>query len=270
MIEFDDVSYEYRTAEGTVRALTRVSTSVAPGELVCVLGPNGSGKSTFARLTNGLLHPATGSVVVDGMHTGEQRHEWDVRSRVGLVFQNPDNQIVATTVAEDVAFGPENLGVERAVMAERVERALLTVGLWGMEDREPHTLSGGQKQRLAIAGALALEPAYLVLDEPTAMLDLQGRTDVLEVISALAESGTGVVHVTHHLADAAVADRVLVLVAGRAAYDGPPDTLLADVDTLARFGLSMPPIGRLAAALRDAGVHVPIRALSAEGLVEAL
>lgn len=270
MIEFIDVGYEYRTAERPVAALRGVSTTLSPGELVCVLGPNGSGKSTLARLANGLLRPGHGSVIVDGTGTDDRSREWDVRSRVGLVFQNPDNQIVGTTVEEDVAFGPENLGVEREVMRERVTRALETVGLAGLEQREPHTLSGGQKQRLAIAGALALSPAYLVLDEPTAMLDLQGRTDVLEVLGALRDRGAGIMHITHHLADAAAADRVLVLAAGSVAYDGAPSRLLGDSAMLDALGLTLPPVGRLAAALRDAGVPVPSDALTAERVVAGL
>jgi energy-coupling factor transport system ATP-binding protein len=270
MIEFIDVSYEYRTAERPVAALRGVSTTLSPGELVCVLGPNGSGKSTLARLANGLLRPGHGSVIVDGIGTDDRSREWDVRSRVGLVFQNPDNQIVGTTVEEDVAFGPENLGVEREVMRERVTRALETVGLAGLEQREPHTLSGGQKQRLAIAGALALSPAYLVLDEPTAMLDLQGRTDVLEVLGTLRDQGTGIMHITHHLADAATADRVLVLAAGSVAYDGAPSRLLGDLAMLDALGLTLPPVGRLAAALRGRGVPVPSDALTAERVVTGL
>jgi len=270
MIAFDDVGYEYELPGGTVTALRHVTTSLAPGEFVCVLGANGSGKSTFARLSNGLLRPASGTVTVDGMRTDDPVYEWDVRSRVGLVFQNPDNQIVGTTVEEDVAFGPENLGVERQEMRERVDAALRTVGLAGLESREPHTLSGGQKQRLAIAGALALAPAYLVLDEPTAMLDLQGRSDVLEVLAALRDQGTGILHITHHLADASTADRVLVLDAGSVAYDGPPGSLFEDTGLLARCGLALPPVGELAAALRDAGVPVPADALVAERVVAAL
>lgn len=270
MIEFIDVGFEYRTGEGPVVALSHVSTTLAPGELVAVLGPNGSGKSTLARLSNGLLYPSTGSVVVDSLDTTDPAHDWDVRSRVGLVFQNPDNQIVATTVEEDVAFGPENLGTEPASIRERVTHALETVGLVGYEEREPHTLSGGEKQRLAIAGALALAPAYLVLDEPTAMLDLQGRADVLEVLANLRDRGTGIMHVTHHLADASAADRVLVLSKGSIAYDGPPAGLLEDTAALARYGLVLPPVGHLAAALRDLGVPVPGEALTAEQLVAEL
>ncbi|MBW6467886.1 MAG: energy-coupling factor transporter ATPase [Coriobacteriia bacterium] len=270
MIEFIDVAYEYRTAGGSVPALRGVSTTLAPGELVTVLGPNGSGKSTLARLANGLLHPSEGRVVVDTIDSTDAARVWDVRSRVGLVFQNPDNQIVATTVEEDVAFGPENLGVERESMHQRVRNALATVGLSGLEQREPHTLSGGQKQRLAIAGALALAPAYLVLDEPTAMLDLQGRADVIDVLGRLRDAGTGIMHITHHLADAAAADRVLVLTGGSVVYDGVPATLLADTRLMQRCGLTLPPVGRLAEELRAAGVDVPPDALTAESVVAAL
>ncbi|HET6497550.1 MAG TPA: ATP-binding cassette domain-containing protein, partial [Coriobacteriia bacterium] len=252
MIEFLGVGYSYPAPDGPVPAVREITTAVAPGELVCVLGPNGSGKSTLARLANGLLRPSTGGVVVDGMSTDEPGRVWDVRSRVALVFQNPDNQIVATTVEDDVAFGPENLGIDRMLMRHRVASALETVGLTGLEAREPHTLSGGQKQRLAIAGALAMAPRYLVLDEPTSMLDLQGRADVLAVLATLREQGVGIIHVTHHLVDIQVADRVLVLSDGSLAYDGPPSRLLSSGDTLASLGLTLPPIGRLAASLREA------------------
>ncbi len=270
MIEFIDVTFEYQSSGGSVPALRGVSTTLSPGELVTVLGPNGSGKSTLARLANGLLHPSGGRVIVENIDTGDAEHIWDIRSRVGLVFQNPDNQIVATTVVEDVAFGPENLGIDPPLMRRRVARALESVGLDGLEEREPHTLSGGQKQRLAIAGTLALDPAYLVLDEPTAMLDLQGRSDVLDVLATLRDRGTGIMHITHHLADAAAADRVLVLVAGSIVYDGVPERLLGDEDMLARCGLTVPPIGRLAAELRASGVPVPPDALTAESVVAGL
>jgi energy-coupling factor transport system ATP-binding protein len=270
MIEFIDTGYEYRTAGGSVPALRGVSTTLSPGELVTVLGPNGSGKSTLARLANGLFHPSGGRVIVDGIDSLDEDRVWDVRSRVGLVFQNPDNQIVATTVEEDVAFGPENLGVDRRSMHERVASALQSVGLEGLEQREPHTLSGGQKQRLAIAGALALAPAYLVLDEPTAMLDLQGRSDVLAVLARLRDGGTGIMHITHHLADAAASDRVLVLAEGSVLYDGVPSRLLTDEELLGRCELTLPPIGRLAAELRAAGVPVPADAFTAESVVTVL
>ncbi len=269
MIEFAGVTFAYPSPGGDVVALRSVSLSVAPGESVAVLGANGSGKSTLALLANGLRLPREGSVLVDGMDTSDGAHVWDVRIRVGLVLQNPDNQIVATTVEEDVAFGPENLGVEPELIRERVARALETVGLGGLEGREPHHLSGGQRQRLAIAGALALEPAYLVLDEPTAMLDLQGRADVLGVLDTLRERGTGILHITHHLADAARADRVVVLDRGEVALSGTPVEVFAE-ESLSSLGLAAPPIGELADALRAAGVPVPAAAYTAESVVEAL
>lgn len=270
MIEFVDVGYSYRSSGGAVPALRGVSMSVAAGEMVCVLGRNGSGKSTLARLANGLLHPSSGTVTVDGIPTHEPDRVWDVRSRVGIVFQNPDNQIVATTVEDDVAFGPENLGVAPMLMRERVASALATVGLSGLESREPHTLSGGQKQRLAIAGALAMAPRYLVCDEPTSMLDLQGRIDVLSVLDVLRGQGVGIVHVTHHLADVRVADRVVVLADGSLVFDGTPAELLSDSGHLTSLGLSLPPIATFAMSLREAGLPVPPGALSAEEVVAGL
>ncbi len=270
MIEFSDVTYEYPAAERGITALAGVSLTLAPGEHVAVLGANGSGKSTLVRLANGLLRPASGSVIVDGDDTRDAAGVWDIRSRVGVVFQNADNQIVATTVEEDVAFGPENLGVPVPEMRRRVDGALAAVGLTGLESREPHQLSGGQKQRLAIAGVLALEPDYLVLDEPTSMLDLQGRADVLAAVEMQREAGRGILHVTHHLADAASADRVIVLDAGRIVFDAPPAGLLSDKSALAALGVALPPIGRLAAELRARGVSVPYEAMSAESVAAAL
>ncbi len=270
MIEFSDVTYVYPSAERDVAALDGVSFSLAPGEHVAVLGANGSGKSTLVRLANGLIRPTSGLVTIDGDDTRDVGAMWDVRSRVGVVFQNADNQIVATTVEEDVAFGPENLGVPVGEIRRRVDDALAAVGLTGLESREPHQLSGGQKQRLAIAGVLALEPAYLVLDEPTSMLDLQGRADVLAAVEHQRRAGRGILHVTHHLADAAAADRVIGLEAGRIVFEGPPGVVLADEDGLESLGVALPPVGRLAAELRSRGVAVPYEAMSAESVAAAL
>jgi len=194
---------------------------------------------------NGLLVPDFGSVSVDGLSTASAEDIWEIRRRVGMVFQNPDNQIVGTFAEEDVAFGPENLGLPRDELRVRVDSALASVGLTGVERREPHLLSGGQKQRLAIAGALALDPEYMVLDEPTAMLDPVGRSDVLCVMDALRSRGTGIVHITHQLADAARADRAVVLDAGLVVYEGSPSGLLGDASLLASLGLDMPPGGRM-------------------------
>jgi energy-coupling factor transport system ATP-binding protein len=268
VIELIDVGFTYGGAE--TPALAAVSLTVRPGETVALLGPNGSGKSTLARLANALMLPDTGQVLVDGMDTRDPSFVWTIRSRVGYVQQNPDNQIVGGVVEEDVAFGPENLGVDPPEIRRRVDAALAAVGLTGLERREPHLLSEGQKQRLAIAGALALEPAYLVLDEPTAMLDAEGRADVLRVLDALRERGVGMLHITHSLADVANADRLVVLNDGRVVFEGAPQDLLADPGLARSFGLEVPPIAVVAAELRSAGVPVHAGALDAEALVEAL
>lgn len=268
MIELVDVTFTYPGA-GTP-ALAGVSLTLAPGELVAVVGANGSGKSTLARLCDGLLLPCSGTVLVDGMDTRDGSRAYDVRSRVGLVLQDPDDQIVGTVVEEDVAFGPENLGVPREELRRRVDEAIAAVGLTGLERREPHLLSEGQKQRLAFAGALAMQPAYLVADEPTAMLDPNGRADVLAILGRLVAGGTGVVHVTHRLADLASASRVVALAAGRIAYAGEPAGLLADAALMARLGVSLPPVAELAASLRALGVGIPADALTPAEVLEAL
>ncbi len=255
MIEITDVSVEYPGSQRP--ALECVSLTVSPGELVAVLGGNGSGKSTLLRTCNALVALSHGQVHVDGLDTGDESALWRIRSRVGYVLQNPENQIVGTMVEEDVAFGPENLGVHPDELRRRVDSALADVGLTGFERREPHLLSEGQKQRLAIAGALAFEPAYLLLDEPTAMLDAQSRQEVLRVLRRLRERGVGMLHVTHHLADVADADRCVVLQSGRVVYDGPMDALLGESERAESLGLEVPPLALLVQALRGAGVAVP-------------
>lgn len=268
MIEFRDVGFGY--PGGSALALTGVSFTLEPGACLAVLGSNGSGKSTLAKLCDGLLSPGEGEVRVDGLDTRDDAALWEVRSRVSMVFQNPDNQIVGTSVEEDVAFGPENLGLARCEIRGRVDEALGVVGLAGLERREPHLLSGGQKQLLAIAGALAMRPRHIVLDEPTAMLDPEGRRAVLAAVERLRESGCGILHITHRLEDASSADTVLCLRAGMPAYLGPPGALLGDPDMLAELGLELPAAGRLAALLRGLGVDVPPTALTAEEVVGAL
>lgn len=268
MIELRDVRVVYPGAEHP--ALDGVSLTVAPGETLAVLGANGSGKSTLVRLMNALLLPSAGSVHVDGMDTTDEASVWGIRSRVGFVQQNPDNQIVGTVAEEDVAFGPENLGVPQPELRRRVDDALAAVGLTGYERREPHLLSEGQKQRLAIAGALALEPAYLVLDEPTAMLDGLGRAGVLDAIEALRVRGVGIVHVTHHLEDVLAADRAVVLDRGSIVFEGSPLGLVGDLETACSLGMDVPPVIVMARALRVAGVDLPPGAVTAEEIVEAL
>ncbi len=268
MIELSDVRVVYPGAGRP--ALDGVSLTVEPGQTVALLGANGSGKSTLARLMNALLLPSAGSVTVDGMDTTAETTLWDIRSRVGFVQQNPDNQIVGTVAEEDVAFGPENLGVAPGELRRRVDDALAVVGLTGFERREPHLLSEGQKQRLAIAGALALAPSYLVLDEPTAMLDGVGRADVLEALAGLRSRGVGIVHITHHLEDVLSADRAVVLAEGRIAFEGTPTDLAADSERAAALGVDVPPIVALANALRGGGALLPRDVMTPEGVVEAL
>lgn len=269
MISFESVGFRYRG--DAPPALEGVSLDVSPGELVAIVGANGSGKSTLAKLCDGLLTPVSGRVMVDGLDTADPETIWSVRSLVGMVFQDPDDQIVGTVVEEDCAFGPENLGVASAEIRARVDAALATVGLTGLERREPHLLSEGQKQRLAVAGALAMRPRYIVFDEPTAMLDPVGRRAVLEVAERLArEEGHGVLVVSHDVAGVARSDRVIGLAAGRVVYDGGPEHLLSDPEMLKRLGLAPSPAGLLAASLRARGLDVPFTAADAEGVVEAL
>jgi energy-coupling factor transport system ATP-binding protein len=268
MIEFEDVTFAYEAGRPV---LSGVSLRVEPGRVVAVAGPNGSGKSTLALLANGLLAATSGRVLVDGMDAADDALVWAVRERVGVVFQNPDDQIVGTLVEEDTAFGPENLGVPRAGLRERVTESLAAVGLTGLERREPHLLSEGQKQRLALAGVLALRPAYLVLDEPTALLDPVGRRDFARLVASLAsEGGRGVLLVTHRMPELALADEVVVLGEGEVAWRGSPDTLLADEAMMSALGLAPAPVTRLVGALRAEGLPVPTRAQRAEDIVGAL
>jgi energy-coupling factor transport system ATP-binding protein len=269
MMRFTDVSYSYPSAHGECRALDAVSLEIGPGETVAVLGANGSGKSTLARLANGMLLPDVGLVSVNELDTADPAHAREVRRRVGVVLQHPDDQIVATAVEDDVAFGPENLSLPREEIRRRVDEAIAAVGLTGLERREPHLLSGGQKQRLAIAGALAMQPEYLVFDEPSSMLDPEGRAEVAQIIRQLAASGRGVLLITHDLSEIASADRVLVLDAGRAAFADSVAELLGRPDVLDACGLELPPLAIMAETLRAAGVAVDAGIPLVDSLVEA-
>ncbi len=256
MLSYCNIIFRYPSSSDEAAALCDVSFDVAPGTRVVVLGANGSGKSTLARLANGLLLPESGSVTVDGLRTSDENVIRELRQRVGMVFQRPDDQIVATTVEEDVAFGPENLGIQRDELRLRVDAALAAVHLTGLESREPHVLSGGQKQRLAIAGAIAMHPAYLVLDEPTSMLDPQGRADVLAIIKSLTGRDRGVLHITHDLAEVAGAESAIVLDRGHVVFQGDPLELLGEGRLLSRCGLELPPLARMAIELRRLGAPV--------------
>ena len=248
-----DVSFTY---DGESFALSGASAQVEHGEFVCILGGNGSGKSTLAKHLNALLVPDKGRVEVCGMDTSERQHTYAIRQSAGMVFQNPDDQLVASLVEDDVAFGPENLGVPTAELRQRVTQRLKDVGLSGFEKHETHALSGGQKQRVAIAGALAMNPEILILDEASAMLDPRGRKGLMRVVRSLNDQGMTVVMITHFMEEAALADRVIVLDEGKVARVGTPQEVLVDVDALSALNLEVPFAAELSQALRRAGVPV--------------
>ena len=272
IINAEDVRFSYVTAEGVAPiVLDGVSLSIEEGSFVAVLGHNGSGKSTLAKHFNSILLPTGGRVYVDGMDTADEELLLAIRRTVGMVFQNPDNQIVANVVEEDVAFAPENLGVPPEEIRRRVDDALKAVGMYEFREHAPHLLSGGQKQRIAIAGVIAMQPRCIVLDEPTAMLDPIGRADVLRTIKALnRQRGVTVVLITHHMDEAAQADRLVVMAKGRVAADGTPREVFQRVEELKAVGLTVPETTELLWQLRQAGVDVPLDALSDEECAQAL
>ncbi|NMB25520.1 MAG: energy-coupling factor transporter ATPase [Firmicutes bacterium] len=252
-------------------ALENVDLAIDIGEFVAILGHNGSGKSTLAKHMNGLLLPTAGDVWVAGMNTKDEKHLWDIRQTVGMVFQNPDNQIVATTVEEDVAFGPENLGLDRGLIRERVDEALAIVGMSDFAQAAPHNLSGGQKQRVAIAGVIAMRPRCLVLDEPTAMLDPVGRREVLDTIHRLNKTeGITVVLITHFMDEAVGAERVVVMDDGKIVEQGPPATIFQKMELLRQLRLDVPPVVELVSRLRARKVALPQDLLTVDEMVTAL
>lgn len=258
-------------ADVFVTALAGVDVTVRQGEFIVIIGPNGSGKSTLAKHLNVLLLPDSGDVLVFGMNTRDGRYTWEIRRSAGMVFQNPDNQIVATVVEEDVAFGPENLGVPPAEIRSRVDEALDAVDMLPLRRGAPHLLSGGQKQRVAIAGVLAMRPKCIILDEPTAMLDPRGREEVMRTVLELnRKHGITVIHITHYMDEALYADRVLVMDEGKVIMHGPPKEVFRNRDKLQSLGLDVPPLGRLSAMLAKAGYDVAPDALSVDELVEEL
>ncbi len=271
LIEVRDLRYVYRPGSAdAVVAVDGITLTIEPGEFVAIVGGNGSGKSTLAKHLNALLLPTEGEVWVDGMNTRDRAAVWEVRRRVGMVFQNPDNQLVATVVEEDVAFGPENLGLPPEEIAARVEDALRAVEMRDYRRHEPHLLSGGQKQRVAIAGILAMRPRCLVLDEATTMLDPQGQREVMETITRLNRDGVTVIHITHAMEEAAQCRRVIVLAGGRVAMDGVPAAVFSRVDELERLRLVLPPVPALAHRLRRDGVPLPEQILTADEFADAV
>ena len=272
IISAQDVRFSYVTAEGVAPiVLGGVSLDIEEGSFVAVLGHNGSGKSTLAKHMNAILLPTGGKVYVSGMDTNEDHLLLNIRRTVGMVFQNPDNQIVANVVEEDVAFAPENLGVPSDEIRRRVDDALKAVGMYEYREHAPHLLSGGQKQRIAIAGVIAMQPRCIVLDEPTAMLDPIGRADVLRTIKTLnRERGVTVVLITHHMDEAAQADRLVVMAKGKVIADGTPKEVFQDVEGLKAVGLTVPDTTELLWQLRQDGLDLSLDALSDEECAQAL
>ena len=273
IIKTEQLTFAYPPDEGKepVQALKGVSLTIAQGSFVAVLGHNGSGKSTLAKHMNAVLLPGGGKVWVSGMDTSDEALLLEVRRRVGMVFQNPDNQIVANVVEEDVAFGPENLGVPTEEIQRRVAAALKAVGMEEFTLHAPHHLSGGQKQRIAIAGVIAMEPACIVMDESTAMLDPCGRQEVLDTVKRLnREKGITIVLITHHMDEAAMADRVVVMDGGSVVMDGPPREILVRMEELRAIGLAAPHTVELLHGLREDGFAVPLDALGIQECAEAI
>ena len=268
-LRLEDVSYQY---EPDARpAVSHVTLEVERGSFVAVLGHNGSGKSTLAKLMNALFLPTEGRVLVCGMDTLTEEKVWNIRRHAGMVFQNPDNQIVANVVREDVAFGLENLGVPQDEMVRRVEAALSAVRMSEFAETAPHMLSGGQKQRVAIAGALAMEPELIIMDEATAMLDPSGRAEVLATVRKLnREKGMTVVWITHFMEEAAVADRLIVMNDGSVALEGTPRQVFSRVEEIKALGLDVPPMAELAQTLRDKGLPLPEGILTVSDMVKEL
>lgn len=274
IIEFQNVSFRYDSEEEGVQlplVAENLNLQIHEGEFVAILGHNGSGKSTLAKLTNAILLPTSGKVLVDGMDTSDEELKIKIRQTVGMVFQNPDNQIVATIVEEDVAFGPENLGVEPKEIRRRVDESLKAVGMYEFRKREPHRLSGGQKQRVAIAGIIAMLPRCIVLDEPTAMLDPRGRQEVMSAMLKLnREMGMTVVFITHFMDEAVQADRVVVMDDAKIIMDGKPKEVFKQVERLEEIGLDVPQPTKLAQLLRQEGYDLPDDILDLDECIEKL
>lgn len=274
-IEAQNLIFEYNAGESAedrvvARALDGVNLNICNGSFVAVVGRNGSGKSTFAKCLNGILVPTSGKVLVDGMDTGDDGKIWDIRSRVGMVFQNPDNQIVSSIVEDDVAFGPENLGIEPREIRKRVDEALKAVGMYDCREKGPHMLSGGQKQRVAIAGVIAMKPNCIVFDEPTAMLDPLGREQVMSIIKKLHEEGITIVLITHFMEEAAEAERIVIMDNGRVFFDAAPEEVFSNRQVVKEAGLELPTAAELRSRLEKRGVTIDRNVISPENFVKAV
>ena len=273
MIKARNLSYDYirqdeeGKTESVYRAVNDVSLDVETGDFVAILGHNGSGKSTFAKQINALLLPTEGTLFIDGKNTKDVEKLWEIRQSAGMVFQNPDNQIIGTVVDEDVAFGPENMGVPREEILKRVEKSLKSVGMWEYRAHSPNRLSGGQKQRVAIAGVVAMQPKCIILDEPTAMLDPNGRREVIEAVLELnAAKHVTIILITHYMEEVIRADKVFVMDQGKIAMQGTPREIFTQVDRLRELRLDVPQVTLLAHELKEAGIPLPNGILTVEEL----
>ena len=272
-IEVKDLVYRYSKEQGDDNlcpAIDHVSIEIKRGEYISIAGSNGSGKSTLARCLNGLLLPTEGEILVDGMDTNDDDLIWDIRKKIGMVFQNPDNQIVSSMVEDEVAFGPENIGIENPELRKRVDNALKSVGMYEYRNREAHKLSGGQKQRIAIAGAVAMRPDCIVFDEPTAMLDPKGRSQVMKVIRELNNQGITIILITHFMEEVAEADRVLVMKSGKLLADSVPEDVFADTNLIESAGLEIPAAVLLRNELIENGINLSHEVINKDDLVDAL
>lgn len=270
IIQIRNLIFEYEKEENgePVRAIDGVTLDIEEGSFVAVIGRNGSGKSTLAKNLNGLFVPTEGTVLVDGWDTRDDEHIWEVRQTAGMVFQNPDNQLVSSIVEDDVAFGPENLGVEPSVIRERVDMALSSVRMGEYRHKAPHQLSGGQKQRVAIAGVIAMRPKCIIFDEPTAMLDPRGRRDIMKIIQQLHEEGITVILITHFMDEAVRADRVIIMDKGSVLLDGTPAEVFSRRERMLEVSLDVPVAVEIAAMLRSRGIDVPEDVITPEDMVE--
>jgi energy-coupling factor transport system ATP-binding protein len=268
IIKIDNVKFKYE--KNSDYAVNGVSLNIKNGEFTAIIGHNGSGKSTLAKLINSILLPTEGKILVKGMDTSDDTKLWNIRQTAGMVFQNPDNQLVATIVEEDIAFGPENLGVEPEEIRKRVDDALNTVGMYEFRKRPPHLLSGGQKQRIAIAGILALNSDCIILDEPTAMLDPSGRREVIETLKKLNAEGKTILLITHYMDEAVQADRVIIMDKGNIKLDGTPKEVFRNIDEIKKYGLDVPQVTELTQELIKEGLNLPPDIIQVKELVDIL
>ena len=271
IIEVNNISFEYITEEDSFKAIDDLSLNIKEGEFLVIIGHNGSGKSTLSKNLNAILMPTKGNILIDGMDTREEDKLWDIRQTAGMVFQNPDNQIVATVVEEDVAFGPENLGIKPEEIRRRVDESLKSVGIYELRDRQPHLLSGGQKQRVAIAGIIAMKPKCVIFDEATAMLDPSGRKEVMNTIKRLnKEENISVIHITHFMEEAVDADRVIVMEKGKKVLEGTPKQVFSKIDMLKKIGLDVPYMTELSKELNKEGLKIESDILTVDEMVMQL